>query len=61
VLLAATSAAAFAAIDLRYGLAGRLSPVYLADAGVQICFIAGILLTRRSSADSGGFAARPVR
>src|SRR5918995_2797595 len=41
VLLAVTSAAAFAAIDLWYSLNGRISPIYLADAGLQICLIAG--------------------
>ena len=46
VLLAATSAAAFAAIDLWYGLSGRISPVYLADGGLQICLIAALLFTR---------------
>ena len=51
LLLAVTTAAAFAAIDLWYGLTGRISPVYLADAGVQICLIAGLLFTRRSSAE----------
>ena len=51
LLLAVTSAAAFAAIDLWYGLTGRISPVYLADAGVQISLIAGLLFTRRSSAE----------
>jgi hypothetical protein len=49
VLLAVMSAAAFAAIDLWYGLPGRISPVYLADAVVQICLIAGLALTRRTS------------
>ncbi len=49
VLLAATSAAAFAAIDLWYGLTGRISAIYLADAVVQICLIAGLALTRRNS------------
>jgi hypothetical protein len=49
VLLAATSAAAFAAIDLWYGSSGRISPVYLADAGLQICLIGGLLLTRRTT------------
>jgi hypothetical protein len=49
VLLAVTSAAAFAAIDLWYGLSGRISPIYLADAGLQICLIAGLALTRRTS------------
>jgi hypothetical protein len=52
VLLAATSAAAFAAIDLGYGLTGRIAPVYLLDAAVQICLIAGLLFTRRSSRDT---------
>jgi hypothetical protein len=49
VLLAVTSAAAFAAIDLWYGLTGRISRVYLADAAMQICLIAGLALTRRTS------------
>ena len=49
VLLAVTSAAAFAAIDLWYGLSGRISPIYLADAGLQICLIAGLALTRGTS------------
>jgi hypothetical protein len=52
VLLAATSAAAFAGIDLWYGLIGRISPIYLADAGVQIALIAGLLTTRRRSGDA---------
>jgi hypothetical protein len=52
VLLAASSAAAFAAIDLRYGLTGHISPVYLADAGVQVCLIAGLLFTRRRNGDT---------
>ena len=51
VLLAMMSAAAFAAIDLRYGLSGRISPVYLADAVVQICLIAGLVITRRRMSD----------
>ena len=49
VLLAVTSAAAFAAIDLWYGLSGRISPIYLADAALQICLIAGLALTRRTA------------
>jgi hypothetical protein len=36
VLLAAGSALGLAGIDLRYALAGRISPVYLADAAVEI-------------------------
>ena len=47
-----TAAAAFAAIDLRYGLSGRISRVYLADAGVQICLIAGLLFTQRMNGDT---------
>jgi hypothetical protein len=51
VLLAVTAAIAFAAIDLWYGLNGHISPIYLADALVQICLIAGLALTRRTSGD----------
>src|SRR5215210_718150 len=51
-LLAATSAAAFAAIDLWYGFARRISPVYLGDAAVQICLILGLLLTRRTTGNT---------
>lgn len=54
VLLATASAAAFAAIDLRYGLTGRISPIYLADAGVQMGLIAALLFTRRTSGDAAG-------
>jgi hypothetical protein len=49
VLLAVTSAAAFAAIDLWYGLRGRISPIYLGDAALQICLMAGLALTRRTA------------
>jgi hypothetical protein len=49
VLLAVTSAAAFAAIDLWYGLSGRISPIYLGDAALQICLMAGLALTRRTA------------
>ena len=52
VLLAIVSAAAFAAIDLRYGLTGRISSIYLADAVVQIGLIAGLLFTRRTNGDA---------
>lgn len=52
VLLAVASAAAFAAIDLWYGLTGRISHIYLADAVVQVGLIAGLLLTRRTSGDA---------
>jgi hypothetical protein len=36
VLLALLSAASFTGIDLVHALAGRISPIYLADAGVEI-------------------------
>jgi energy-converting hydrogenase Eha subunit E len=46
--LALTSAMAFAAIDLWYGLSGRISPIYLADAAVQIGIIAALAWSSRS-------------
>lgn len=49
VTLAAGSALAFAAIDLWYGLSGRISSVYLADAVLQFCLVAGFILTRKTS------------
>jgi hypothetical protein len=51
VLLAITSAAAFAAIDVWYGLSGRISRIYLADALVQVCIVAGLGFTRRTTGD----------
>jgi hypothetical protein len=45
-LLAISSALAFTAIDLWYGLTGRISPIYLGDAVVQICLILGLLFLR---------------
>ncbi len=52
--LAILSAFSFAAIDLRYALSGRISPIYLADAVVELVIIAllgtTILLARRRSA-----------
>jgi hypothetical protein len=54
VLLAISSAAAFAAIDIWYGVTGRISSIYLADAGVQIGLIGGLLFTRRTSGDAEG-------
>lgn len=49
LLLAVGSALAFAAIDLWYGLSGRISPIYLADAAVQLFLVAGITLTIRGA------------
>ena len=43
-VLAIGSALAFAAIDIRYALGGRISPIYLADAGVELAIVA-LLLT----------------
>jgi energy-converting hydrogenase Eha subunit E len=48
VVLAVTSALAFAAIDLWYGITGRISPIYLADAVVQLGLITGLALTHRA-------------
>jgi hypothetical protein len=39
VLLAALSAASFAAIDLRYALPGQISAIYLADAVAEIALL----------------------
>jgi len=52
-LLAISSALAFAAIDLWYGLIGRISPVYLGDAVLQVCLILGLIFL------GGGFAGSP--
>ena len=45
--LAAASALAFAGIDLWYGLTGRISPIYLADAVVELGFVVMLALTRQ--------------
>ncbi|HEY0839077.1 MAG TPA: hypothetical protein VGD74_02720 [Vulgatibacter sp.] len=39
------SSAALAAIELRHGLAGRISPVYLADAVLELGLVAGWVWT----------------
>ncbi len=44
--LAIASATAFAAIDIWYASSGRISPIYLADAAVQLGLIVLLLLTR---------------
>jgi hypothetical protein len=49
VTLSAASAAAFAAIDLRYALPGRIPPIYLADAAVELAILIGVLGWRRWS------------
>lgn len=47
VVLAAGGALAFAGIDLWYGLAGEIRPVYLADAVLELGFVAALAGTRR--------------
>ena len=53
VVLAAASAASFAAIDLRYALGGRISAVYLLDAVAEclllLALLGGWLRARRST------------
>jgi energy-converting hydrogenase Eha subunit E len=46
VFLAVAAALAFAGIDLWYGLSGRISPIYLADAVIELALVAGLVLTR---------------
>ena len=46
-MLAAGGALAFAGIDLWYGLAGQIRPVYLADAVLELGFVAALAGTRR--------------
>jgi hypothetical protein len=46
VVLAAGSALAFAGIDLWYGLGGRISPIYLADAVVELGWLVLLGLTQ---------------
>jgi hypothetical protein len=50
VVLAVLSACGFAAIDLVYGLSGRISRIYLADAAVEIALALGIVLSSWSRA-----------
>jgi hypothetical protein len=49
-VLAIGSALAFAAIDTWYALEGRIAPVYLADAVVQMGMIALLLVSGRGAA-----------
>jgi hypothetical protein len=42
--LAVLSATAFAAIDVIYVARGRIRPIYLADAVVEMAFVAGLIL-----------------
>jgi hypothetical protein len=49
VVLSAGAALAFAGIDLWYGLTGRISPIYLADAAVELALLSGLVWTRRAA------------
>jgi uncharacterized membrane protein SirB2 len=51
-VLAIGSALAFAAIDIRYALGGRISPIYLADAGVELAIVALLLTYIAAPAES---------
>jgi len=46
VVLATGSALAFASIDIIYTVIGRIAPIYLADAALELGGIVGITLTR---------------
>jgi hypothetical protein len=50
VALAAGAALAFGAIDLWYGLTGRISAIYLADAALELALLVGLALTGRRGA-----------
>jgi hypothetical protein len=46
-LLSTGAATAFFAIDVWYVLAGRISPIYLADALAELVLLAAVALTPR--------------
>jgi hypothetical protein len=46
-VLAAGAILAFAAIDTWCAISGRISPIYLADAGLEAGLLAGLVLTRQ--------------
>ena len=52
-LISAGCAAGLAGIDVVYVARGRISPVYLADAAVQVAFLAGQLAASRAGAQTG--------
>jgi hypothetical protein len=53
-VLAAGSVLAFAGVDTWYALSGRIAPVYLADAAVEVGFIALLVGTSRMSVRGSG-------
>ena len=51
--MAAGCAGGLAAIDIVYALRGRISPVYLADATLQLAAVAGSPAVRRAAGTAG--------
>jgi len=49
LVLAAGSALAFMTIDVWYALTGRISPIYLADAAVELVLVSLLFSARRSA------------
>lgn len=47
VMLSAGSALAFVAVDVWYAVSGRISPIYLADAALELALLAALWRTRR--------------
>jgi len=45
-VLSVGAALAFAGIDLWYGLGGRIAPVYLADASIELALLIAFVCTR---------------
>ena len=56
--MAACCAGGLAAIDIVYALRGRISPIYLADALLQIAALAGSPAVRRTEAGASGSVPR---
>lgn len=54
LVLAVGAAAAFAAVDILYAGTGRISPVYFADAIVEVLLIALVLVTSRVAKPASG-------
>ena len=51
-VLSAGATIAFSAIDTWYAFSGRISPIYLADAALEVVLLAGLALTRRPFRDA---------
>ena len=52
-LISAGCAAGLAGIDVVYVARGRISPVYLADAAIEVAFLAGLAATSRAAGQTG--------